>query len=290
MSRIVDRVLRGAAGLLCFATPLGLMSTAFLQSTAGPGVHDSFVIMRLLFGCTGVLLVVVFAIYAARSPTVPPAKRSLWIVIILFGNIFVLPFFWYWYVRNGALSRLEKKGSHVNDLNQASKELGEVYDDYFLLSDTLRSDGERILDDPNTDQTWRRNLVRVAWPMIEAYGSVLRRQCIVFSNYCELELSPKHRRLLEDESNFQSSERIKESLKLAIKLLELDRPMDFSDENWQCVREAIVVRDRITHPMKAADLEIGDEEWVRIHSGMTWMLRGFTDFFDQVNQKYGPQA
>jgi hypothetical protein len=178
----------------------------------------------------------------------------------------------------------------LNELEKASHELGQVYEDYFQLSDTLREDGERILSDQKTDQTWRRNLIRVTWPMIEAYASVLRRQCLVFTKFCELNLSTKHRKLLIDESNFHSSERIKESLKLAYRLHQLDRTMNFGNIDWQNVQDAIKVRDRITHPKNSQDLNIDDEEWARIHSGLAWMLKGFTDYFDQVNQKYGQTA
>jgi hypothetical protein len=66
--------------------------------------------------------------------------------------------------------------------------------------------------------------------------------------------------------------------------------MNFGNIDWQNVQDAIKVRDRITHPKNAQDLNIDDEEWARIHSGLAWMLKGFTDYFDQVNQKYGQTA
>ena len=175
-------------------------------------------------------------------------------------------------------------------LQEAARELGAAYDDYFMLSDVLRRDGARVLDDSRADEPWRRNVVRVTWPMIEAYASTLRRFCNVFRKYCDLELSTKHVRLLDDESQFGTPERIKETLKLAYRLHDLNDPPDFGDKQWSCVREAIEVRDRIMHPKSAADLEISDKNWPSVHAGLVWALTCFTRFFDQVSKKYGPAA
>ncbi len=173
-------------------------------------------------------------------------------------------------------------------LQEAVRELGVAYDDYFVLSNILREDGSRVLDDPRADQPWRRNLVRVHWPMIEAYASTLRRFCNVFRKHCELTLSEKHARLLDDESQFATAERIKETLKLAYRLHELEGTPNFGDQHWANVRSAIQVRDRITHPNSAVDLEVSDEDWPGIHSGLAWVLSAFTEFFDLVNKKYAP--
>lgn len=178
----------------------------------------------------------------------------------------------------------------MDALQRAAKELGAAYDDYFALSAELRTDGNRVLDDSNVDQPWRRNLVRVTWPMIEAYASTLRRFCNVFRKYCRLNLSSKHTRLLDDESLFGSAERIKETLKLAYQLHELEGAPTFCDKHWADVRKALTVRDRITHPKSASDLVISDGEWPNVHSGLSWALSRFTEFFDRVHKKYGPAA
>jgi hypothetical protein len=178
-------------------------------------------------------------------------------------------------------------GVTVSSLEQASKQLTAVYDDYFSLSDALRADGERILDDPRSDQTWRRNLIRVTWPMLEAYASILRAMCKVYREYYEIRLTQKQERLLEDESQLASADRLKETLKLAFRLHELEDSPSFGDADWSSVRKAIAVRDRITHPKSSIDLEIADDEWESVHGGLTWALQCFTSFFDQTNTRYG---
>jgi len=39
-----------------------------------------------------------FISYAQRSPTVPSSKRMLWSVLLLFGNVFAVPVFWFLYI------------------------------------------------------------------------------------------------------------------------------------------------------------------------------------------------
>jgi hypothetical protein len=39
-----------------------------------------------------------YVVYVFRSPTVPREKRGLWVAVIVFGGLFALPFFWFWYV------------------------------------------------------------------------------------------------------------------------------------------------------------------------------------------------
>jgi len=39
-----------------------------------------------------------FISYAQRSPTVPSSKRTLWSVLLLFGNVFAVPVFWFLYI------------------------------------------------------------------------------------------------------------------------------------------------------------------------------------------------
>lgn len=177
----------------------------------------------------------------------------------------------------------------MSSLDQAAKELTEIYDDYFRMSQDLQADGHRILDDERQDQTARRNLVRVTWPMLEAYSSSLRAMCSLFQRHCQIRLTRKQVQLLEDESQLGSAERLKQTLKLAFRLHEIDPPR-FGDTNWSNVHIAIGVRDRITHPKRASDLEIPDEEWEEAHDGLAWAIRCFTSFFDEVNKKYGSAA
>lgn len=44
------------------------------------------------------VLIIVYIIYAVFAKSVPKEKRKLWGWLIFFGNLLVIPFFWYFYV------------------------------------------------------------------------------------------------------------------------------------------------------------------------------------------------
>jgi hypothetical protein len=44
------------------------------------------------------VLIVVYIFYVVIANSVPKEKRKLWGWLIFFGNLFVIPFFWYFYV------------------------------------------------------------------------------------------------------------------------------------------------------------------------------------------------
>jgi hypothetical protein len=87
----MNNFLRNVAGFISFAVPIGLIAVASSQSHAS--------VLRLVLGVLGLLLVLAYVIYTFRSASVPLAKRGLWAMVLLLGNIFALPFFWVWYVR-----------------------------------------------------------------------------------------------------------------------------------------------------------------------------------------------
>ena len=110
----------------------------------------------------------------------------------------------------------------MNKLREAANELSQVYKDYFLLSEVLRLDLDDVLDQESDTQTWRRNFIRTSWPMIEAYSNTLRNLCSVLDKHSKFDKSKRQRHLLANKAKFSSVQRIKESLKLAFKIHELD--------------------------------------------------------------------
>ena len=77
--------------LAAFLPALLILATMFAEG-------DRF----FLFGQAAVaaswLASALYVVFALRSPTVPSPKRKLWVVVIILGNAFVLPSFWFWYV------------------------------------------------------------------------------------------------------------------------------------------------------------------------------------------------
>lgn len=106
MPRIISSILGLAAaspivGLLLVAIFLPVFVPAFEQ-IEGPLSSES---LRLIFGLLGLVTMGLFISMALSSSFVPADKKKLWVALLLFGNFFVLPFFWYWYVRPNSGAR-----------------------------------------------------------------------------------------------------------------------------------------------------------------------------------------
>ena len=48
---------------------------------------------------TGLVMTTMFIAYTLRASAVPKEKTALWIGLLIFGSIVVLPIFWFCYVR-----------------------------------------------------------------------------------------------------------------------------------------------------------------------------------------------
>lgn len=54
--------------------------------------------LRALIWLVAIPLTIGYIAVAVGSEAVPKGKKGLWVALLLFGSVPVLPFFWYWYV------------------------------------------------------------------------------------------------------------------------------------------------------------------------------------------------
>lgn len=52
-----------------------------------------------------------------------------------------------------------------------------------------------------------------------------------------------------------------------------DLAVDFGGKDWQRFKDAIAIRNRITHPKSIADLTISDLDLHKVGDGLRWMLQ-----------------
>jgi hypothetical protein len=57
-------------------------------------VHINAIAMIPCYAALGMCLV-----YLYRSARIPHERQTLWLMLLLFGSVFVLPIFWYIYIR-----------------------------------------------------------------------------------------------------------------------------------------------------------------------------------------------
>ena len=94
--------MRAIAGLLSILPLVGLVAAALSEPLIWPRGGDFFDVLMLGLGLLGIATMIGHIWYANRSAAVPVDKRALWTTVLLFGNVFALPFFWFWYIRRPA--------------------------------------------------------------------------------------------------------------------------------------------------------------------------------------------
>lgn len=91
MSRVI--------GMISALIPLGLCAVVLIEPLLWAQSTSIFISLRLILGISGLLMMAWFIHHVIRTNAVPVEKRGLWVMILLVGNIFALPFFWFWYIR-----------------------------------------------------------------------------------------------------------------------------------------------------------------------------------------------
>jgi hypothetical protein len=78
--------------------------------------------------------------------------------------------------------------------------------------------------------------------------------------------------VLHDESGFDTSERIKLTLRTAYKLFELRPTPDFAGRDWTQAKWALRKRHLLMHPKTPADMDIPDDLWKQLAPAMDWLV------------------
>lgn len=166
--------------------------------------------------------------------------------------------------------------------------LDAAFDKYFAMSNILQDDIEALLDAQDDSHNSRRNFIRAAAALIEGYAHCFREMCEVGVATGAGRLTPKEVQVIQAERSFDSTERIKLTLRAAYKSFQLPSGPDFGDEGWRHAQSLIDKRDRLMHPKSAEDLEVSDDLWANIHEGTKWLFKQCFGFMEQLKSVHGP--
>lgn len=154
---------------------------------------------------------------------------------------------------------------------------------YVLMSDIMEL---TETDYESRSQSWRRNYVRASIALIEGYGHCLREICAVGVSACSMpSISPKERQVLHAESGFDTSERIKLTLRVAYKLFELHPAPDLAGREWTQAKWALQKRHLLMHPKTPADMDIPDELWKQLRAATDWLIDQHFSFLKLLRPK-----
>jgi hypothetical protein len=92
--------MRATIGVLSVLIPAGLIATAIVEPIVWPRGSSAFDTFLAILGASALSMMAAFVWHALRSGVVPTDKRRLWVVVLLFVNVFALPLYWFYYLRN----------------------------------------------------------------------------------------------------------------------------------------------------------------------------------------------
>jgi hypothetical protein len=161
---------------------------------------------------------------------------------------------------------------------------------YALLNQDVKDAHASVLTNP-TDFN-QRTLIRTYFALIEGLAYQLRHVTLASLEGTGLlsdgdvailreerhQLSPQG--AVEAKDNFQS---MLPSLLFALRVYAKNHEATFvprtSDNGWNCLRKAVDIRDRLTHPKSLADLAITEEDGAVFAAGVKWWNDSLTELF-----------
>ena len=152
---------------------------------------------------------------------------------------------------------------------------------YAVLKDDFNRAKSAIALDPSDFN--KRNLVRTTFAFIEGFAFQLRQVTLATLGDTDL-LTEGDRAILKEQryqllstgvpkpqDNFQ---RALPTLLFSIRVYAKSHGSDFAPDTsvygWNCLRRAVEIRDRVTHPKSLADLNITDEVGSIFAEGVRW--------------------
>ncbi|MEO5956045.1 MAG: hypothetical protein ABIR36_10200 [Nitrospiraceae bacterium] len=165
-------------------------------------------------------------------------------------------------------------------------QLDTAFENYMKLTAILEADIKSMLSIESTSQAWRRNFVRASAALLEGHAHCLREMCLVGLRCNAANLTKKERSAITDERSFDTSNRIKLTLRAAYKLFSLQPAPDFGGVEWVRAQRILRKRDRLMHPKRPRDLGISDRTWRESRRDITWLMKQFFDFLSLGQQKY----
>ncbi|WP_350115242.1 hypothetical protein [Nitrosomonas sp.] len=149
------------------------------------------------------------------------------------------------------------------------------------LMGVFREDFHSLLDLEGDTPFWRRSFIRLCVPCFEGQTNCLIEICALSHECQNAVLLTKREKMIFGKCREKLSlkERIKYTLRVTYKLLELDTLPDFNACEWHRLAEVFDKRNALTHPKKLADLEISDSSFGEIKNDVVWLLKQFDNIF-----------
>lgn len=158
---------------------------------------------------------------------------------------------------------------------------------------TLRADVtmSRKMVKKSTKPFWRRTLVRSLFACIEGINHRMKFVAMGMAEVNSVKLSRAEHALLREEaynlndngdaisskSKLKTADNLLFTLRTTARASKSSYTIDKASENWYSFKEALKIRDRITHPKTSGDLVISDSELKAIQKTLNWYITSVKD-------------
>jgi hypothetical protein len=154
-----------------------------------------------------------------------------------------------------------------------------------MLSDELRTCQSLVDANPRSEEL-RRISVRTLFSNIEAICYRLKLSALPFAEAKTVKLENEEIAMINEESYFladNGAAKIKKvypkftsnlqfTFKVYARVLGSDFKLDVESDKWDKFREAIDIRNRITHPKNLSDMKISKDDFRKATNAYNWFL------------------
>ncbi|MDR8394651.1 hypothetical protein NC796_26160 [Aliifodinibius sp. S!AR15-10] len=176
--------------------------------------------------------------------------------------------------------------------------------DFKGVKDILEADERKCLIQAGKtgEQYWYRMFIRSFFAHVEGISNKLKTHALLWNQNNNLEkLTIGELAIINEESyslksngkvithpSFNSTDK---TLRFAINVFTKVHDVNFEwnlgeDQRWNDFKDSIKIRNRMTHPKKAKELEFSQEEGDKLFRAHNWFIETITKATNMVNEKY----
>jgi hypothetical protein len=202
----------------------------------------------------------------------------------------------------GAMERKTREVASMNDTKSEARELLKAISLEIAAELRTLSKGKHW---HKLSQPERRMYVRSTFAAIEAWIYVMKQMalgwhpdpnCLTISE-AERLFAQEHEYRLTDSGEVETRRTkisLEANLRFGFKLLakagSVPSVLDVSGSEWQSLKRAIKIRDRITHPKSISDFNISDEDYNDVSVGFGWVLSSYGKLVAEIVLKAKSEA
>jgi hypothetical protein len=163
--------------------------------------------------------------------------------------------------------------------------LAESRDIFKLLYEDVEL-AERMWSEQDS-QFWRRTFIRSVFALIEGFTYRLKQVALEASKKFSIELSKSEIALLLEESYevndkghaetkpdyIQLPKNIKFAFRMYSHAYSLNYQLKIDDDGWLSFKEALKVRNRLTHPKSTSDVSVSDQDMSYAETAAIWFVK-----------------